>query len=248
MQYLGGKYRIARHIESLVLRARRGRPYYAEPFLGGAATFSRSAPHFEHAYGYDVVPDLVLMWRAVLAGWEPPSDVPEELYAALRHAEPSPLRGFVGFGCSFGGKWFGGYGRQSIAGGRPVKEGEGTLAPGAARSVMRQAARMRNASVTLADYRELKIGPDVVVYCDPPYAGTTSYAATAPFDSAAFWRTAESWATDGAAVLVSEHEAPAGWVRVWEKPYAAYLRGDQAPDARTEAVFALPELAEQLAA
>lgn len=36
------------------------------------------------------------------------------------------------------------------------------------------------------DYRELKIKPDDIVYCDPPYAGTNGYTDVPPFDEEAF--------------------------------------------------------------
>lgn len=246
MQYVGGKFRLAKHVERLILQARGSQTAYVEPFLGGAATFSRLAPHFATARGFDVVEDLILMWEAVRDGWVPPSEVSEDEYRALRNADPSALRGFVGFGCSFGGKWFGGYGRKRIAGGKPATEP--TLAPGAARSVMRQAAGIRHAEFGVADYRDVLIAGSDVVYCDPPYAGTTGYTGTPPFSTDEFWHTAARWASLGATVLVSEHSAPSPWVRVWERPMPNYLRGDSQKSAqRTEAVFALPHVANQLA-
>lgn len=36
------------------------------------------------------------------------------------------------------------------------------------------------------DYRELKIKPNDIVYCDPPYAGTETYYDVPPFDEEAF--------------------------------------------------------------
>ncbi|MEV4939608.1 DNA adenine methylase [Streptomyces zaomyceticus] len=242
MKYLGGKSRIASHVERLVSASSSERGCYIEPFVGGAATFSRLAPHFQTASGYDVVPDLVMMWQAAIDGWTPPTELSVDEYTELRTAEPSPLRGFAGFGCSYGGKWFGGYARDKT--GRVGRDGlPYSEVRTSARTVTRQAAQLRNATVTLADYRDVLVPRDAVVYADPPYAGTTGYEAADPFDTAEFWKTAEGWATGGATVLVSEHCAPAPWVRVWEKPYASYLRGDQKPGFRTEAVFMLPDAA-----
>lgn len=241
MQYLGGKYRIASRIAPLIVAAAEGRTRYVEPFLGGAAVFERVAPHFPDATGADVVEDLVLMWRAAIDGWVPPSDVTEEDYARLRDAEPSALRGFVGFGCSFGGKWFGGFARARIAGGRPAKEP--TSAPGSSRSVVRTAQRIGHARIVRSDYRRLDVGPDTVVYADPPYSGTTGYGASGVFDSAEFWRVAEGWAASGAAVLVSEQSAPSPWESVWTRDLPNYLRGDQVAGARTEHLYALPHTA-----
>ncbi len=230
MQYVGGKFRSAKYIAEQVRAHRRpDQTRYVEPFLGGGATFSKIAPDFAEASGSDVEPNIVLMWQAAQSGWIPPSDVSEELYASLRHAEPSALRGFVGFG---GGKWFGGYAR-SRSGAAPNYN----YAAGASRSVVKQAAAMRHARIICGDYRELEVLPTDVVYCDPPYAGTTGYT-TGAFDSEELWRTAEAWARSGATVLVSEYSAPVGWVEVWSRGLPNYLRGaDQRAEERTERLF-----------
>lgn len=105
-----------------------------------------------------------------------------------------------------------------------------------ARSCLRDIGRMGNVEFILSDYRNLNITEQDAVYCDPPYSATTAYA-VGGFDSADFWRTAESWAASGAMVLVSELTAPEGWRSVWSRPGPAYLRGDQERDARVEQVF-----------
>jgi DNA adenine methylase len=217
MRYVGGKSRIAKHLAGIILDAGRERSTYIEPFLGGAAVAAEVAPSFDRSILADAVPDIALMWSAARDGWTPPDEVTLEEYAALRAAEPSPLRGFVGFGCSFGGKWFGGLSK-------------GTKGDGAATSsrvVARQAAKLEGADVRCADYRELTpdVGPDCIIYCDPPYAGTTGYGAAGDWDAEEFWATAEAWAESGAVVLVSEYAAPAGWVPVWEKPQRRQLQG-----------------------
>ncbi|KOG22017.1 DNA adenine methylase [Streptomyces viridochromogenes] len=208
MRYVGGKSRLARAISEAIQARRQGRSKYVEPFLGGGATFARMAPLFDHASAGDVVPDLVLMWQAAKNGWQPPTDVDDALYEALKTAGPSPVRGFVGFGCSFGGKWFGGRAKGGFnADGTPRNH-----AAESARAVLRLAPRMAGADVRQCGYQDWRPDADTVVYCDPPYAGTQSYGAAGAFDSALFWKTAESWVADGALVLVSEYEAPAGWV------------------------------------
>lgn len=236
MQYLGGKYRIARHIERLVLAVKGDRETYIEPFLGGAATFSRIAPHFDLAFGYDIVPDLVMMWQAAINGWMPPTELDEETWRSLKTSEPSALRGFAGFGCSFGGRWFEGYARRSPAAGRPTDET--STAPGSSRSVVRQAARMQRATVRVLDYRDLHVPPGAVIYADPPYVGTKGYSGTPKFSTEQFWRFARSWVQSGAVVLVSERSAPEDFKSVWSASMGAYLKVDeQKAAARTEHVF-----------
>src|SRR5687767_5153810 len=231
VHYLGGKARVAKSIAAVVLGASEGRGTYVEPFLGGASVFALTAPHFARAVGADAMPDLIYLWQAVAAGWEPPSTVTEQEYAALRDATPSAIRGFVGFGCSYGGKWFGGYARNS--------RGD-DYAGAARRGLLRKAKAMRGARLVCGDYRDAEFDPqDAVVYLDPPYADTTPYDGTEAFDSAALWRTAEQWANGGAVVFVSEYGAPPGWEAVWEATPQRSLALDDKTQRVTERLWAL---------
>lgn len=208
MRYMGGKSRIAKEITEVMLELSNKREVYVEPFLGGGAVAEHMCPHFEHKYLSDMHEDLMLMWQALLEGWEPPEVVTPDEYAELRHAAPSAMRGFVGFGGSFGGKWFGGY----------AKGDKGDGVPTSRRVVLKQAAKLKGAKVSAAGYQTLPSVPAApLIYCDPPYADTTSYS-TDSFDSAAFWAKAQEWVEKGADVFVSEYVAPEGWVAVWEKP------------------------------
>ncbi len=207
MQYMGGKARQAAHIVPIILEHATDCAHYLEPFIGGASIFSRVAPHFPgKAWGSDTHPDLVLMWQAARDGWVPPTELAREEYAELRHAESSALRAFAGFGVSFGGKWFGGY----------AETRNGPDYCGLShRGVIKKAAGMAHARIIHEDYRDLYPHKGWLVYCDPPYAGTTGYGAR--FDSAEFWATMREWANAGATVLVSEYNAPDWAEQVWER-------------------------------
>lgn len=229
MQYLGGKSRIAKHLAPIILEGRGDRDTYIEPFLGAGSVFTLVAPHFPRALGADAMPDLVMLWNAVQQGWTPPTEVSEEEYQALRNAEPSPLRGFVGFPCSFGGKWFGGYARDP-KGGR-------NFAASASRSITKKLAAVPHACFVVADYRSLPVSERTVVYADPPYAGTTPYAGAPPWDAEAFWATATEWVTKGASVFVSEYQAPEGWTPVWEGAPQGSLARDHGATRVAEKLF-----------
>lgn len=211
MRYVGGKSRtaaaISREILSRVDADRRS--VYIEPFMGGGAVFERLAPSFRLAFGGDTSPDLVMMWDAVVHDdWEPPEVVTETDYQVLRFSPASAMRGFVGFGGSFGGKFFGGYARGGVNSYGEPRNHQGE----SARAVARIGERLRKADTVTyfenIDYRVWVPAQGDVVYCDPPYAGTQGYAVGA-FDSAEFWRWAISWAVGGAHVFVSEFSAPA---------------------------------------
>ena len=50
------------------------------------------------------------MWKELQKGWITPDIITKEDYYYIKENkdEKPYLTGFVGFGCSFGGKWFGG--------------------------------------------------------------------------------------------------------------------------------------------
>lgn len=235
MQYMGGKANIRRFILPHLLAARPGRPHYLEPFMGGGAMFTLAAPHFPHATGADIVPDLALMWSAIRDGWVPPSVVTRDEYVALRNAKPSALRGFVGFGCSFGGIFFGSYGASRI----DAKHPNGILSIGSRAVALKDAQGMAGARFVCADYRRWQPGPRTVVYCDPPYAGTTPYPGLPAWDAGAFWSVAAGWAQRGAAVFVSERTAPRGWQEVWARPGRLSLAANSNSAPSVERLFAM---------
>lgn len=237
MKYLGGKARMAVKIARFVKSAAGDRELYVEPFVGGGYSFAANAPLFRTSIAADAMPDVALLWQAVAAGWVPPSTLTEDEYRALRHAEPSALRAFAGFGCSFGGKWFAGYSRPR-PGTRYWDQGAGE----AARGIERKRAAFAGASAILhADYADLTplIGPGAVVYADPPYAGTTSYAGAPAWDAERWWNTARAWRETGALVLVSEYSAPPDWRPVaWEQRTASMRDADGDQPVELELVFA----------
>ncbi len=231
MQYLGGKSRISKTIAGVMLAERDPEQHttYLEPFVGGGAVFSQMAPHFDRSIAADTHEDLILMWQAVKEGRVPPDTLTEAEYQELRHAEPSARRAFAGFGCSFGGKWFGGYARPA---------GSKNYAGTSARSIGRQAPSFRDAEILRADYREFSPGSDTLVYCDPPYANTTGYS-TGDFDSDEFWRTMQKWHNNGALVFVSECSAPSYWAPVWSRDVGTRVDLRDSYTSKVESLWSL---------
>src|SRR3954463_779951 len=109
MQYMGGKERVSTDIAEVLAHFGQSCDRYVEPFTGGGSVLYRVAPMYDDVLAADIHTDLILMWKAVQNGWVPPAAISREEYTAIKSESPSALRGFVGFGCSFGGKWFGGY-------------------------------------------------------------------------------------------------------------------------------------------
>lgn len=240
MRYVGGKYRYASDLAG-VIRASVPRwcDTYLEPFVGGGGAFERIGALFPKRYASDVDPNVVILWRAVAAGWLPPDTLTEQEYTALRHAEPSPLRSFAGFGCSFGGKWFGGFARGVCAPSQGAPRGADADTYGAdnaassSRGVRRAAPIFQGATVHEGCFSWWHPAPGTVIYLDPPYAGTLGYASGA-FDHDLFWRTAERWTRSGCFVFVSEYASPSGWRDVW-----ARKKGSRALGSKVERLWVL---------
>jgi DNA adenine methylase len=199
MQFQGGKARQAKAIGQLLKTV--DRPCYLEPFVGGAWVLKEVAQHFQKVTASDLHLDLVLLYQALQEGWEPPSEVSEDEWRRQRRAEPSALRAFVGYGTSFGGRWFEGYARN----------GHSNYAAVSQRSLMKKAAVIQNTAFGWCDYAQHQPGESDLVYCDPPYIGTKHLTQLPRFDHHRFWHTMESWVAAGATVFVSERTAPEGW-------------------------------------
>lgn len=238
MRYLGGKVRIAQWVREVVAAHRGNCNLYLEPFVGGGGSFAKVAPDFPLRACGDAHLDLILMWQALADGWTPPESVTPEDYERLRNAPPSAFRGLVGFGASFGGNWFGSYVGKSWD--KYNNRYTFDYYETARRAVMRDAAAFAGAVIEHGPYAQWRPGPGTLVYCDPPYAGTTGYT-TGAFDHNAFWSTTAQWVDNGAVVLVSEESAPSGWVVAAERGRAALLNmkraeGASAPN-RTERIY-----------
>lgn len=231
---------MAKFIVDTILASTDRRERLVEPFMGGGAVTEKLAPHFAETVSSDVVEDIVLMWQAVIEGWEPPKSVSEEEYQKLRDEKPSALRSFAGFGGSFGGKFFAGYARGGLTSSGEPRNHQGE----SARSISRTGKILREhaVSVHLLDYRDADVRPGDVVYCDPPYAGTFGYSEAGAFDTNEFIQTVESWAHAGAEVFVSEYSAPEHWEIVGEKSHRQSLVMSHQRTATTERVFRVRSL------
>lgn len=119
MRYQGGKSRIAKALATEIRKRFPTTTDIWELFCGGGAMTLALAKAGFRVHASDNHEDLILMWQALMRGeTEPFVDVTREEHARLKHAEPSARRGFVRFGASFGGDFFGGFGTD-------IKNGEG---------------------------------------------------------------------------------------------------------------------------
>lgn len=206
MRYMGSKRRIAKQIIPLIMGGHDPGKWYVEPFAGGMNMIDKvRAPKriAADSNGY-----LIAMYRALQNGWVPPVSIDENLYKHVMDNKDQYQKrvvGFVGFGCSFGGKFFGGYARTP---GR-------NYAAESKRNVLKQIKTLQDVLFLHSDYRTLYIPPGSTVYCDPPYVGTTKYKVGIDHDK--FWQWCRELKNEGCRVFVSEYNAPADFRCIWEK-------------------------------
>lgn len=154
------------------------------------------------------------MWQGLQQGWQPPNIITKDDYYAIKNnmdANPA-LAGFVGFGCSFGGKWWGGLAAN--------KKGDNYCAR-AERSLLKDLFGVKDAKFTCLDYRDVDIPDGAVVYADPPYANTTGYT-LGTFDSEEFWEYMRQL-SKRCDVYISEEHAPYDFECVWQKEFTRTL-------------------------
>lgn len=203
MRYLGGKHRVAKKISWLINRHKP--EFYLEPFAG-MASVARLIEAKKKVLT-DAHPDLILLYQALSSGWVPPATLTREEHAVLKNSKPSALRAFAGFGCSFSGKFFGGY--VELQSDIKHRSNPITSAESSQRSLLALIADLPDTIFEQMDYREAFAKYDMadVIYCDPPYAGTTRFSGTEPFDHDIFWSEVRKKASE-AVVYVSEYSAP----------------------------------------
>ena len=232
MQYMGGKSRIAGKIREHLVS--HGAAKYVEPFVGGGAVLTKVARDFAEITANDAHEDLIDLYRALQAGWVPPEVVTEEEFNALRSADPSPLRTFAGFCCSYGGAWWAGYARNK-RGDNYARQGRNSLERSRKRGAFGDHVRFTSASVFDLDLPADLTG--TVIYADPPYAGTSGYS-VGEFDTDKAWELYRAWADSGAHVYVSEYSGPESFLVDTFTPQGSM--GKEQRNRVTEKLFYIP--------
>ena len=195
---MGSKNRIAKHILPIMLAEREDNQYWVEPFVGGANLIDKvdgkRIGNDSHFY-------LIELLKAVQDGWKPPTEVTQEQYYAIKN-EPEKYKaclvGFVGFLCSFGGRWWEGFARDTKKNRNYALEGCNNL--------LKQAKHLQGIQFVNGNYLDLEIPPRSLIYCDAPYQDTTHYKDK--IDYSIFWQWCRDKSNEGHTVFISEYNAP----------------------------------------
>jgi len=175
MKYMGSKARLKKHIIPIIDAENR---LYYEPFAGGMNMID-GVKSAKARFANDSNKYVIAAFKALCAGWEP-EHITKEHYSELKSLNGEDyLIGWAGIACSYSGKWFGGY-----AGIVETKSGRRDYQAEAIKNAIKQVPKLKGVEFSSVSYDELLIEDGSVVYCDPPYAGTTGYSSA--FDSGKF--------------------------------------------------------------
>lgn len=237
MKYLGGKQRLGKHIAPVLkelwkkvvdkkvvdknlldknLLDKKVLNGYLEPFCGSCGVLKNMSDISESIEASDYHSDLIQMWKEVKANTfiYPTSVSEEEYFAAKASTSPNAMKSFVGFGMSFGGRFFGAYAHKY------VNEKKEDFCKEMVNSLKRTSPLIQNVEFTNKSYLELE-PKNKFIYCDPPYAYIKfpiKYRRDVKhydvFDTDLFWETMRKWSENNL-VVVSEVVAPADFTEVW---------------------------------
>ncbi|HRN71428.1 MAG TPA: DNA adenine methylase [Candidatus Woesebacteria bacterium] len=225
---MGSKNRHSRELLPIILNKRYQEQYYVEPFVGGCNMIDKVDGN---RIGNDINEYLIYMWNCVSGGWLPRYDYTEDQYKYIRDNkdEDKCLTGYFGFALSYGGKFFGGWCRDSANKRNYVLE--------AYKNAVNQFPLLNGVKFYNNHYVNFtKLIPyKSIIYCDPPYANTTKYKND--FDHNLFWDWCNYLVDCGHSVFVSEYNAPLNWTSVWQKRVTSSLTKNTGSKIAVEKLF-----------
>lgn len=208
VKYMGSKRRIAKHIIPIMVEAadRAGITKWVEPFVGGANLIDKVPARFERV-GYDLNEHVIYALKDIR---DMPNDLPECFSAderkSYRQGCAQSLTSWACIVTSFGADLNGGYAREKGS-------DETTFCMRGKRSALKQSPLIQGVEFIHADYRDLSFS-DSLIYCDPPYKGTSGYK-TGDFNHDEFYDWCREQAKNNI-VFVSEYSAPDDFELVWQ--------------------------------
>ena len=206
MKYMGSKNRIAKHILPIMLKEaeKHGITKWVEPFVGGANMIDKVPDTFDRI-GYDLNDHVIHALIDIRDNADGlPENVTETEYKTYKGLPPQSITSWVRFECSFGNKFENGYAR--------AKDGKNYAGIGS-RSAKKQSPKIQNVQFICDSYENLSF-ENCLIYCDPPYHGTTGYK-TGAFDHDKFFDWCRKQKANGNIVFVSEYNAPDDFIEVW---------------------------------
>jgi DNA adenine methylase len=228
MKYMGSKNRIAKHILPIMLAERKPDQWWVEPFVGGANLIDKV---YGKRIGADInhylIDALITIRDCVLDLPKNNSEFTEEDYKQLRKSGDYKYKGYAGFAFSYSGKWLGGWRRDRLGKRDYVNESY--------KNALKQSPLLQGVRLVNESYLDLRIPENSLIYCDPPYEGTTKYKDD--FNHDIFWDWCRTQTKSGHTVFISEYNAPEDFECVWQKEIVSSLTKDTGSKRAVEKMF-----------
>ena len=144
-------------------------------------------------------------------------DISKEEYYNVRQSPqdyPEWYVGLVGFCASFGAGWWNGFAHPYHDSKNPEKIRD--YSNESIRNLIKQAPKLEGIEFACADFRDIEIPDNAVVYCDPPYKDTRKYKGVSDFPYDEYY----DWCRENgkrAKFFMSEAYMPNDFSIVWEK-------------------------------
>ncbi len=233
MKYMGSKARLAKHILPIILKNKKLDQWYVEPFVGGANLIDKVEGN---RIGSDNNEYVISLFHGLQKGFIPPNRISEiEYEAAKNNRTVTPLTAFIGFCCSYSGKWFGGYAR-----GWSEMNGPRNYCLEAKKNLLKQLPDIKEIHFKCESYEHLHIPPNSLIYCDPPYEGTTKYKDSIDYNI--FWEWCRNKHKEGHDIFISSYIAPSDFICLWQKEIVSSLTRDTGGKTGIECLFTYEEL------
>lgn len=204
MRYKGSKARFADEITDILRSIRVDGQWFVDLFCGACSIIEQMQ---YKRIANDLNTSIYALMAAIQIGWEPPDNVSYQDYIRVKEFPASDyLKGFMGFGCTWGGKYFCGFASDN--------DGLRDYADESKRSLLKQRKNLQRIVFCNLDYRTVMLPLQSLIYCDPPYQDTSDYESN--FDYDIFWQWCKDKTLDGHTVIVSEYQAPNNWKCIWQ--------------------------------
>jgi len=213
---MGSKNRIAKEILPIILKDRKEGQFFVDLMTGGANLIDKVSGN---RIANDANVYLIAMWKELLKGWIP-EKIDKCFYDYVKNNKEKCdnfLVGWIGFNCSYSGKWFAGFAGSVMTKNGTIRDYQEE----AIRNVLKQIKLLKGVLFYDKYYFNVHIPENSIVYLDPPYKNTTGY--DNEFNHDYFWDYARKLSTEGHSVFISEYNAPEDFECIWQKQVKSSL-------------------------
>lgn len=217
MVLMGAKTRFVKDILPIILKNRGDKPYFES--CGGGMNVISNVDGERTAF--EINKYLVAMWKSLQNGIVFCEEISRSHYSDVRdcyNKKDSKYNddyiGWVGFMASANGRFFeGGY-----AGISKTKGGERNYIAEKIKNIKKQIPKIKDVNFICADFKEMTLKEESIIYCDPPYYGTKQYDKdNKDFDYPAYYKWCRKMVGLGHLVYMSEYQMPEDFNCIWEK-------------------------------